>query len=165
MKTRHWDRLGNGGVTFTELGFGSAPLGNIYRPITEAEAQATLSAAWDTGVRYLDAERRPQEVRATHVVLAAGAYGLGRDGLVRPLPGPAATHLGRRFGRRRGRRTLGRRRSCRGPGLPGRGRRGLGLFAHRSSPEGVKGRGGIRAGSTPADWHARMRRAIQKAQL
>jgi len=35
----------------------------------------------------------------TGFVLAAGAYGLGRDGLVRPLPGPASTHLGRRFGR------------------------------------------------------------------
>ena len=54
MKTRHWDRIGNGGVTFTELGFGSAPLGNIYQPITEAQAQATLDAAWETGVRYLD---------------------------------------------------------------------------------------------------------------
>lgn len=54
MKTRHWDRRGDGGVTFTELGFGSAPLGNIYQPITEAQAQATLDAAWETGVRYLD---------------------------------------------------------------------------------------------------------------
>jgi len=54
MRTRHWDRLDNGGVTFTELGFGSAPLGNIFKAITEAEAQATLAAAWETGVRYLD---------------------------------------------------------------------------------------------------------------
>ncbi len=34
LKTRHWDRLGNGGLTFTELGFGTAPLGNLYRAIT-----------------------------------------------------------------------------------------------------------------------------------
>ena len=39
---RHWDRLGNGGLGFTELGFGTAPLGNLYRAISEAEAQATL---------------------------------------------------------------------------------------------------------------------------
>ena len=46
LKTRHWDRTGNGGLTFTELGFGAAPLGNLYRAITEDEAQATLSRAW-----------------------------------------------------------------------------------------------------------------------
>jgi D-threo-aldose 1-dehydrogenase len=54
MKTRHFDRIGNGGITFTELGFGSAPIGNLYRAISEAEAQATLEAAWDSGVRYFD---------------------------------------------------------------------------------------------------------------
>jgi D-threo-aldose 1-dehydrogenase len=54
MKTRHRDRIGNGGVTLTELGFGTAPLGNLYGPITEAEAQATLNAAWDGGMRYID---------------------------------------------------------------------------------------------------------------
>ncbi len=54
MKTRHWDRTGNGGLTFTELGFGTAPLGNLYRAISEPEAQATLTTAWDGGVRYYD---------------------------------------------------------------------------------------------------------------
>jgi D-threo-aldose 1-dehydrogenase len=54
MKTRHWDRLGNGGLTFTELGFGAAPIGNLYRAITDDDAQATLQAAWDAGVRYFD---------------------------------------------------------------------------------------------------------------
>ncbi len=54
LKTRHWDRLGNGGVTFTELGFGTAPLGNLYRAISDEEARATLDAAWDGGVRYYD---------------------------------------------------------------------------------------------------------------
>jgi len=54
LKTRHWDRLGNGGLTFTELGFGSAPLGNLYRAITDAEADAVLAAAWAAGVRYYD---------------------------------------------------------------------------------------------------------------
>ena len=39
---------------FTELGFGAAPLGNLYRPMTEKEARATLDAAWTAGVRYYD---------------------------------------------------------------------------------------------------------------
>lgn len=54
MQVRHWDRLGNGGLDFTELGFGAAPLGNLYRAISEAEAQAVLTRAWDGGVRYFD---------------------------------------------------------------------------------------------------------------
>jgi D-threo-aldose 1-dehydrogenase len=54
LKTRHWDRLGNGGLSFTELGFGAAPLGNLYRAISEDEAHAVLTRAWDLGVRYFD---------------------------------------------------------------------------------------------------------------
>lgn len=54
MQVRHWDRLGNGGLDFTELGFGAAPIGNLYRAISEAEAQAVLTRAWEGGVRYFD---------------------------------------------------------------------------------------------------------------
>ncbi len=54
LKTRHWDRLGNGGLSFTELGFGTAPLGNLYRAISDEDARATLDAAWEGGVRYFD---------------------------------------------------------------------------------------------------------------
>lgn len=54
MKIRHWDRLKNGGIDFTELGFGTAPLGNLYRPISDEDAQDVLQAAWDTGCRYFD---------------------------------------------------------------------------------------------------------------
>ncbi|MBZ9818054.1 aldo/keto reductase [Mesorhizobium sp. CA4] len=54
MKTRHFDRIGNGGITFTELGFGTAPLGNLYRAISDEDANATLEAAWATGCRYFD---------------------------------------------------------------------------------------------------------------
>ena len=54
LATRHWDRLGNGGLDFTELGFGGAPLGNLYRAITDARADAILDAAWAAGVRYFD---------------------------------------------------------------------------------------------------------------
>jgi D-threo-aldose 1-dehydrogenase len=53
-RTRHWDRLGNGGLTFTELGFGAAPLGNLYRAISDSAAEEILDAAWAGGVRYYD---------------------------------------------------------------------------------------------------------------
>ncbi|MFJ9680363.1 aldo/keto reductase [Streptomyces sp. NPDC101194] len=36
------------------LGFGTAPMGNMFRAIPEDEAQATLQAAWDQGIRYYD---------------------------------------------------------------------------------------------------------------
>ncbi len=54
IATRHWDRLGNGGLDFTVLGFGTAPLGNLYRAISDDDAQAILDAAWAAGVRYYD---------------------------------------------------------------------------------------------------------------
>jgi D-threo-aldose 1-dehydrogenase len=54
LKTRNWDRLGNGGLTFTELGFGTAPLGNLYRAISDEDAHDILCRAWDAGVRYFD---------------------------------------------------------------------------------------------------------------
>jgi D-threo-aldose 1-dehydrogenase len=37
-----------------KLGFGTAPLGNMYRNIPETEAMATVDAAWDHGVRFFD---------------------------------------------------------------------------------------------------------------
>lgn len=54
MQIRHWERIAGKGLDFTELGFGTAPLGNLYKAISEDEAQATLQAAWDTGCRYFD---------------------------------------------------------------------------------------------------------------
>ncbi|NRS50396.1 aldo/keto reductase [Brevibacillus sp. HB2.2] len=37
-----------------QLGFGTAPLGNMFRNIPEEEALATVDAAWENGVRYFD---------------------------------------------------------------------------------------------------------------
>ena len=54
QEKRHWDRLGNGGLDFTVLGFGSAPIGNLFRAISDDDAHAVLQAAWDGGVRYYD---------------------------------------------------------------------------------------------------------------
>jgi D-threo-aldose 1-dehydrogenase len=36
------------------LGFGTAPLGNMYRAVPDEEAVATVQAAWNEGVRYFD---------------------------------------------------------------------------------------------------------------
>lgn len=36
------------------LGFGTAPLGNMFRNVPEDEVQATVDAAWNNGVRYFD---------------------------------------------------------------------------------------------------------------
>ena len=41
-------------LTFTALGFGSAPLGNYLRPLSEAECDQTLATAWNAGMRYFD---------------------------------------------------------------------------------------------------------------
>src|SRR5262249_28113290 len=38
----------------SKLGFGAAPLGNMFRDIPETEAQATVEAAWNDGIRYFD---------------------------------------------------------------------------------------------------------------
>ncbi|WP_396331884.1 aldo/keto reductase [Burkholderia anthina] len=39
----------------SRLGFGTAPLGNMYRDIPNEEALATVDAAWENGIRYFDA--------------------------------------------------------------------------------------------------------------
>lgn len=42
------------GLTFTTLGSGCAQLGNLHRAISDEEAEATVRAAWDAGIRYFD---------------------------------------------------------------------------------------------------------------
>ena len=51
-------------VNLTRMGFGGAPLGNLYRKISEDDAQAALQSAYDAGIRYFD---------------TAPQYGLGRS--------------------------------------------------------------------------------------
>jgi len=36
------------------MGFGTVPLGNMFRAIPEAEARATVDAAWNDGIRFFD---------------------------------------------------------------------------------------------------------------
>lgn len=51
-------------VPLTRMGFGGAPLGNLYRKVSDADAQAALQAAYDAGIRFFD---------------TAPQYGLGRS--------------------------------------------------------------------------------------
>ncbi len=55
MDTR---RLGRTQLEVTTLSFGAAGIGNLYRPISRADAEATLQSAWDGGVRYFDTAPR-----------------------------------------------------------------------------------------------------------
>ena len=54
MKKRNFKAPSGETISFTELGFGAAPLGGLYRPVGPEEAQKTLEAAWKAGVRYYD---------------------------------------------------------------------------------------------------------------
>jgi D-threo-aldose 1-dehydrogenase len=47
-------QLGRTGLALTQLGMGTAPLGDLWERIPEERAQATFAAAWRHGVRYFD---------------------------------------------------------------------------------------------------------------
>jgi D-threo-aldose 1-dehydrogenase len=47
-------RFGRVDLEVTSMGYGSAPIGNIFRPISEQEAAAMVHAAWEAGIRYFD---------------------------------------------------------------------------------------------------------------
>jgi D-threo-aldose 1-dehydrogenase len=47
-------RLGRTEVSVTALGFGAAPIGNLYSPLTDEDAYAAIETAWNGGVRYFD---------------------------------------------------------------------------------------------------------------
>jgi D-threo-aldose 1-dehydrogenase len=46
--------LGKSGLAVTQLGFGGAPLGNMYRSFSDAQADATVRACYDAGIRLFD---------------------------------------------------------------------------------------------------------------
>jgi D-threo-aldose 1-dehydrogenase len=46
--------VGRSGTHVTELGFGSAAIGNLYNVVPTDTALATVTAAWDAGIRYFD---------------------------------------------------------------------------------------------------------------
>jgi D-threo-aldose 1-dehydrogenase len=46
--------LGGSSVPVTELALGCAALGNLFQPVTDEAAHATVEAAWDAGIRTFD---------------------------------------------------------------------------------------------------------------
>lgn len=54
MRQRQLPLRGGGSLSFTALGLGTAPLGNMHVPLCDSEAHETVDAAWDKGVRQFD---------------------------------------------------------------------------------------------------------------
>ncbi len=54
MRTIPKRTLGRTGLDISTLGFGGAPLGDLFDAVPEDRAQATLKTAWDAGIRYYD---------------------------------------------------------------------------------------------------------------
>ena len=46
--------IGSTGVSLTQLGFGGASLGNLYRVTSQEDADSALDQAWASGIRYFD---------------------------------------------------------------------------------------------------------------
>ncbi|HYY79022.1 MAG TPA: aldo/keto reductase [Actinomycetes bacterium] len=62
--------LGRGGLRVSALALGTAPLGNLYAAVPEPDADATVRAALDAGITYLDT--------APHYGLGVAERRLGR---------------------------------------------------------------------------------------
>lgn len=54
MTTINTRAIGKTDVQVSELGFGGAPLGNLYAELDDDQALATVDAAYNGGIRYLD---------------------------------------------------------------------------------------------------------------
>lgn len=79
--------LGRSAVAVTALGLGTAPLGNLYSPLGDDAAAATVVRAWDRGIRLFDT--------APHYGLGLAERRLGAA--LRLLPGApvVSTKVGR----------------------------------------------------------------------
>ncbi|MTW09971.1 aldo/keto reductase [Pseudoduganella eburnea] len=47
-------KLPRSGIALTGMGLGCAQLGGLYQAMSDAEAQAVVTAAWEAGIRYFD---------------------------------------------------------------------------------------------------------------
>ena len=54
MRKKNFTAPSGAKISFTELGFGTAPLGNLLGTVSEKDAQDTMQTAWDAGMRYFD---------------------------------------------------------------------------------------------------------------
>lgn len=90
--------LGSTGLAVTDLGFGGAPLGNLFRPLSDEAARATLDAGkaagfgyWDTAPFYgfgLSERRMGDALRGTGHVISTK---VGR--LLDPVSGPVDENI------------------------------------------------------------------------
>jgi len=93
--------LGATGLKVTELGFGTAPLGNLFKPLPETIARETLGAAKAAGFGYYDtapfygfglSERRLGDaLRGREDVVLSTKVGR----LLKPVPGPVDETIAR----------------------------------------------------------------------
>ena len=51
MNRRSFGRIN---LSVSEISYGSAPIGNLFRPISTLDARRLIDDAWDNGVRYFD---------------------------------------------------------------------------------------------------------------
>jgi D-threo-aldose 1-dehydrogenase len=58
--------IGRRALQVTGLGLGTAPLGGLYRDLSDEEAHATIAAAWNAGVRYFDTAPHYGNTKAEH---------------------------------------------------------------------------------------------------
>src|ERR1700756_4376383 len=58
--------IGRRALQVSGLGLGTAPLGGLYRDMSDDEAHATIAAAWDAGVRYFDTAPHYGHTKAEH---------------------------------------------------------------------------------------------------
>ncbi len=54
MDPAQQNKFGRVDVYVTAMGFGAAPIGNIFRPISEQESDAMIQRSWEAGLRYFD---------------------------------------------------------------------------------------------------------------
>lgn len=54
MKATDTRPLGKSGLPVTQIGFGAAPLGNLYEAFSDDQARDCVRAAWDAGIRFFD---------------------------------------------------------------------------------------------------------------
>jgi D-threo-aldose 1-dehydrogenase len=80
--------LGRSAVAVTPIGFGGAPIGNLFDEVDDATAAGAVSAAWEAGVRFFDT--------APHYGLGLSERRLGRTLAGRPRAGyTISTKVGR----------------------------------------------------------------------
>lgn len=107
MQTITKRQVGNTDLQLDTLGFGCAPLGNLYQQVSDVDAAQVLNAAWQAGFRYFDtaphygqglSERRTGDllrptkgqdyILSTKVgrLLKPKGYAQSRHGFVSPMP-------------------------------------------------------------------------------